>query len=149
MLLLLLACRSGKPRGELCFSDDECRSGVCFPEMIGDPSYGFCVERCRDDRCPSGEVCQGRSPEGPLCVPFDGTFGARCSSDTECTSRLCYRPDVKVDGRMLGLSFCAARCGDCPGECEQHGEEEICVPVAEIEEAARRFRIAIERSEMP
>ncbi|MCX7959095.1 MAG: hypothetical protein N3B13_08620, partial [Deltaproteobacteria bacterium] len=112
--------RDLKNYSEICYSNEECRSGVCLPDSASDISSDFsgrCTRFCAtDEDCVSNQICRivpvYFSPEyaksARICAPKPdkSAVGQSCSDDPYvCDSGFC----ANVDNSN---SFCTERCRD-------------------------------------
>ncbi len=107
-----------KEYGEICYSNEECDSGVCLPDSDTDISAGFignCTRFCAvDEDCRSGEICrivpvyfsQDYAKAARVCAPKPekSSVGQSCRKDPYvCDSGFC--------AVLSSLdSFCTERC---------------------------------------
>jgi len=109
--------------GQTCLFPEQCAGGasdcVVAPD---DATLSYCTTACQSDAgCPAGMVCSAEQG-GSQCrypLPTPGTYGASCSSDSDC-----------VEGTCTTTGICALRC--VPGEptCPVGFE---CVNTADID----------------
>ncbi len=93
--------------GQTCLFPEQCAGGasdcIAAPD---DATLHYCTAACESDAaCPSGMVCSAE-PGGSQCrhpLPTPGTYGASCTSDSDC-----------VEGTCTTTGICALRC--VPGE---------------------------------
>jgi hypothetical protein len=109
--------------GQRCLFPEQCAGGASDCVVATDDvSLGYCTTTCQSDAaCPSGMVCSA-GQGGSRCrypLPTPGTYGASCTSDSDC-----------VEGTCTTTGICALRCvpGDsmCPAGFE-------CVNTADID----------------
>lgn len=81
-------CRSQeipKDLGEICYSLNECKSGlICVAEKSGD-DYGKCYYECdpKSPQCPSTDKCVTLTNESGACMPRTNTVDAGTSDTTQ------------------------------------------------------------------
>ncbi len=109
--------------GQTCLFPEQCASGpsdcIVAPD---DANLSYCTTACQGDAaCPSGMACSAE-PGGSQCrypLPTPGTYGASCTSDSDC-----------VEGTCTTTGICALRC--VPGESTCPAGFE-CVNTADID----------------
>lgn len=113
---------TGHGLGEVCISDDQCRSGTCTMRN----GLGECTRACTSGSCDAGFVCNGGRcvtrrmlPPGDVCAStLDCTRGGLCATQAE-------------------RAWCSETCSatsPCPEnfECTLVGGFSACVPMAAI-----------------
>jgi len=97
--------------GQTCLFPEQCAGGASDCVVAPDDArLSYCTTACQSDAgCPSGMVCAAET-SGSQCrypLPTPGTYGASCTTDSNC-----------VEGTCTTTGICALRCvpggSSCP-----------------------------------
>lgn len=107
------------PVGAACTGNDDCASRLCASLGAGYVCVQPCDAQYPGSGCADGYYCRALDCTAGICAPGSagaGAVGARCSTDTDCSSLSCR---AGTDG----FFYCAVRCALDQGECLPH---EVC-----------------------
>ena len=111
-----------KPAGEVCLTDTDCASGVCFAIH---PSFGICMETCQasQSECANNEMCldhqlmKNNSPKGAgSCYKLPcGALLPECPNDTLCI----IGKDNPDEGHCVETCANGGTCSNPNKECNK------------------------------
>ncbi len=115
----------GRPDGDPCTADEQCRGGVCVTEEAFGWAQGYCSGLCAPGliECEAGSECLGADDGYSLCIKT-------CGAPADCTGegQTCF--DLSGDG---SLAVCLGGC-ESDAQCENACNDDagLCVAEGEI-----------------
>ncbi len=135
--------------GELCFSNERCRSNQCHLKATDGLPSGYCTESCDAEKgCRSGYFCKNSE-----CLKQpDLRYGNRCAADEECISNLCIgfspKPIPSYLEELYPLAatttyLCTQPCESSCDECmETQDGNAVCIPTEDLAFYLVRYKAA-------